>query len=616
MSRHRDQAIVFQPMGRRAAPAAGLSLLEQAQACGVMLESTCGGKGVCGKCKVRLQGPANPASEQEAKHLGDELAQGFRLACQAEVDGPAEVWVPESSRKRQQVILTYGAAAELSCDPPVQAVEIELPEVSLGRVTGLGDRIQEALERQLGDSERGGWDLPWPVLRTLGPEAGHGRARLEAVVHCRGRVLEVSPPGGAACLGLAVDLGTTTMVAYLHDLRTGRRLATQAAMNPQVSHGEDVISRISLCESHPEGLEQLAHQVRAGLSELARAACRQAGQDPSRIFEWVLVGNTAMHHIFLGLPPGPLARPPYAPMIAGAWLVPGRRLGLAGAGRAELYTLPVKAGFVGADTVAAALACGADRVEEPTLIVDLGTNGELVLATRQAMLCCSTAAGPAFEGGHITWGMRAAPGAVQRVIISPGDLEPELQVIGDVAPVGICGSGLVSLVSQLVAAGAVTESGGFDPARLGPRLRPGPQGLEYVLAFASDGGLERDLVLTHGDLAELQLAKAAIHAGVSIMIDELGVEAIARVKLAGAFGNYLDPAEACGIGLLPGVTPEMVQPVGNAAGDGAVMALLSRGERRRARRIAAELRYLELAAHPRFNQQYVAGMLFPAPGRA
>ena len=317
-----------------------------------------------------------------------------------------------------------------------------------------------------------------------------------------------------------------------------------------------------------------------------------------------------MHHIFLGLNPDGLSRAPYTPVMSDAIGVSAKEAGLSLPPEARVTMLPIKAGFVGADTVAVALALGAGRVEEPTLIVDLGTNGEMILATKDVVLCCSTAAGPAFEGGHIRWGMRGAAGAVDKAWISERDLAPKLRVIGGGRPLGICGSGLVSLVSELIKAGAIMDNGGFNEACIGPYLRSGSDGLEYVLARAEETKINRDLTLTHKDLAQLQLAKAAIHAGVSLMMKELGVIQIHEVLLAGAFGNYLDPNDACRINMFPGIDPKNVRGVGNAAGIGACMALVSGKFRDQARNLAQNICYTELATHPDFNEAFVDGMPF------
>jgi uncharacterized 2Fe-2S/4Fe-4S cluster protein (DUF4445 family) len=425
-----------------------------------------------------------------------------------------------------------------------------------------------------------------------------------------GRCLEIIPEWDIPCLGLAVDLGTTTIVVYLVDLKTGRSLSVKAEMNPQVSQGEDVISRIALCRDRPDRLKKLAGSVHQCITELAQQACMEAGVPFGHIFETVLVGNTAMHHIFLQLDPSGLAQAPYTPVTSDSVEISARSITPGSAPEAQILVLPVKAGFVGADTVAAVLALDADQVTEPTLILDLGTNGEIVLATPERMLCCSCAAGPAFEGGHIKWGLRGAPGAVDQVSVSADSLEPELRVIGGGPALGICGSGLVSLVSELVKAGVVTPSGGFDPARRGKHLREGANGWEYLLATKENTGTGQDLVLTHQDLSHLQLAKAAIHAGISLLLSEMGIPSVEKVLLAGAFGNYLDPGAACGINMFPGVVVENITSVGNAAGAGALSALISRSQRIRAQTIARRMDYLELATHPKFNETFVMSMAF------
>jgi uncharacterized 2Fe-2S/4Fe-4S cluster protein (DUF4445 family) len=375
--------------------------------------------------------------------------------------------------------------------------------------------------------------------------------------------------------------------------------------------GGDVISRITHCQEDPNGLAELAGQARECIDRLARAACAEAGVEPERIMECVVVGNTAMHHIFLGLDPTGLARAPYTPVAARALEVPARELGLNLASRARVVTLPVCAGFVGADSLAVALATGADRVERPTLIIDLGTNGEMILATPGAMLCCSAAAGPAFEGGQIRWGMRGAAGAVERATVVPATLTPTLRVIGDAPPLGICGSGLVSLVANLLRAGVLNPMGRFDTERLGPRLRRGEDGIEYVLAPAASTGSGQDLTLSERDISQLQLAKGAIHAGAELMLRQLGLERVERVLLAGAFGNYLDPRDVAAIGLAPLSGGEALEGVGNAAGAGAIMALLSHRQRRRTSAIARGIGYLELASHPGFHAAFAGGMRFP-----
>lgn len=600
--------VVFQPLGRRVAAQAGQSLLDLALAAGVELAGPCGGQGRCGKCRVRLDLPQPPPPQPgEIAALGQAVEQGYRLACQTGLPQGGAVWVPFGSRVGRQVILTQGAGLPVELDPAVACRDLAVPPPRLEAPTDQGGRLLDALSPHL----VGGADpLPLGVLRGLPAAlAGQGGRVTAALWQGRG-VLDVSPGHGRPCLGLAVDLGTTTVVAYLADLATGHTLAVASAMNPQIARGEDVVSRIAWAGRAPANLEELAQGARDCVNQLAREACAQAGAPPSRVLDCVLVGNTAMHHLFLGLDPTGLALAPYAPVTAAALDLPARQAGLELAPEAALHLLPVKAGFVGSDSVAVALALAADRLGEPSLILDLGTNGEMILAAGGAMLCCSAAAGPALEGGHIAAGMRAAAGAVQGLAIGP-DQEPRLSVIGDGPPLGLCGSGVVSAVAALRGAGVLDERGAFAQAPASPRLRPGPRGREYVLAWAGQTASGRDLALTAQDVAEVLLAKAAVHAGVAIMLERLGLAGVERVLLAGAFGNYLDPGAAAAIGLFPGARAEIMAGVGNAAGAGALAALLNRWLRPRAQELAQVMGYLELAACPDFAERFVEGMTLP-----
>jgi uncharacterized 2Fe-2S/4Fe-4S cluster protein (DUF4445 family) len=608
-----EPEIIFQPMGRRALVERReeRSLLDMARAAGVGIEATCGGKGVCGKCKVRLEGRAPDPTEPESAALGNEVDGGWRLACQCQADGGGVVWVPEESRPHKQVILTTGHSLELELEPVVRSYDLEVPLPSLDDARSDAQRVIEAIPPEEPRDASGGMGLPLSVLRGLPNALSQQSGRITAAVRDFHNLLDVTPGQGAACLGLAIDLGTTTMVAYVLDLATGQVLSVAAGMNPQVQFGDDVISRISHCSSSPTALDELSGLVRGAIDDLAARACREAGVEPARIMECVMVGNTAMHHIFLGLDPSGLALAPYAPVLARAWEAPARQMGLNLAAEAVLHWLPVKAGFVGADAVAVSLAVEADRIEEPTLILDLGTNGEMILAVEGRLYSCSTAAGPAFEGGHVLWGMRGAPGAVEKVRIAPDGFTPLLQVIGNIKPSGICGSGLVSLTAGLLAAGVLNPQGAFREDLDSPHVRQGSQGWEYVLAPADRTAMGRDLVFTAKDVSELQLAKAALQAGAQLMMNQAGVERLERVILAGAFGNYLDPAEACALGMFPGIQADQVEGVGNAAGAGALMALASRRHRLKAQELASKMRYLELSGHEDFEDCFVDCLAFP-----
>jgi uncharacterized 2Fe-2S/4Fe-4S cluster protein (DUF4445 family) len=605
-----DDTIIFQPSGKRIECNGKKSLLELARAAGVGIESACGGKGKCGKCKVHVRGEVAPPTESELTLLAGAETDGFRLACRTQAMETLTVWVPEESRLHRQVILTGGEGSAVDLSTSLKVFQVEVPSVVQGHLTGDRERILTALSKAAGKDGHTCWTTPHSVLQDMVRVIDSRETRLNAVVRLPDTVVSIDRAHEQPLLGLAVDLGTTTIVTYLLDLRSGKTLSIQAAVNPQISHGEDVISRITFCTQQTDETSLLSGLARECINSLVSRACNEAGVEQKRIFLAVIVGNTTMMHLLMGIEPVRLGKAPFSPVAMCALEFAAKDLGLHLASEAVVAHLPVKAGFFGSDAVAAALALDADKVREPTLIADLGTNGELILATPDGMLCCSTAAGPAFEGGHIQWGMRAAPGAVDDVQVSPSDLRSHVHVIGEQQPLGICGSGLVSLVSGLLDAEAIVPDGRFNQARAGQWLRKGTNGLEYVLAPKQCTGTGQDLVLSHKDVAELQLAKAAVYAGVSILMDEAGVKNLSRVLLAGAFGNYLNEVHACRIGMFPGVAGTAVRGVGNAAGAGAVKVLLNQSQRERAERIAANMKYFDLARDRRFSSIFAGGLRF------
>ncbi len=383
-------------------------------------------------------------------------------------------------------------------------------------------------------------------------------------------------------------------------------------MNPQISYGDDVISRISFCQQEPGGLERLRTDMVQCLNGLIREASSQGGIDPRQIVEMTVVGNTAMHHFFVGLDPQYLSMAPYPPVLTDAQDIKAQDLGIEIGPSAYVHLLPLKAGFVGSDAIACILATGLYRKKANTLLIDLGTNGEIVLGNKDRVLCCSTAAGPAFEGGHIRWGMRAAAGAIERVRIDPTTFDVTLKTIDGERPVGICGSGIISGVAEMIRAGIVLGKGNLNEEIQTSRLRHGEDGWEFVLAWASETGTEHDIVITQKDVAELQMAKSAIYAGATLLLELFGGEPIQKIFLAGAGGNYVDPLDACTIDLFPGCTASRVLGVGNAAGHGSCLALLDKYKRREAERIANKAQYVELAATKRFQDLFVSSMFFTA----
>jgi uncharacterized 2Fe-2S/4Fe-4S cluster protein (DUF4445 family) len=412
--------------------------------------------------------------------------------------------------------------------------------------------------------------------------------------------------------GMAFDMGTTTVVGYLMDLLSGESLSVVSAMNPQIPFGDDVISRISFCQQEAGGLEKLRSHMLQCLNSLILEASSQAGINPNQILERTVVGNTAMHHLFLGLETRYLAMAPYTPVLTGAQDKKAQALGLEIGPSAYVHLLPLKAGFVGSDAIASILATGIHRKKATNLLIDLGTNGEIVLGNKERLACCSTAAGPAFEGGHIHWGMRAAAGAIERVSIDPTASDVILKTIHDERPLGICGSGIISAVAEMIRTGIVLEKGNFNENIPSSRLRQGEHGWEFVLAWAHETGIDQDIVITRKDVSEMQMAKSAIYAGATLLTEMFEGESIQNIFLAGAGGNYVDPLDACTIDLFPGCTTAKVIGVGNAAGHGSCLSLLDKYKRKEAERIARKAQYIELAAMERFQELFVSSMFFTA----
>jgi uncharacterized 2Fe-2S/4Fe-4S cluster protein (DUF4445 family) len=408
-------------------------------------------------------------------------------------------------------------------------------------------------------------------------------------------------------IGVAVDLGTTKLAGYLLNLETGETLASAGAMNPQLAYGEDVMVRITYALQEPEGAERLRWAAADGLARLVVDLCNQAGLQPEHIVEAVVVGNTAMHHLYLGLPVRPLGLAPYVPVESAPLDVRAREVGLPLAPGAMVHLLPNVAGFVGADHVAALLATRMDEADRPTLLLDIGTNTEICLAVGGNLFSCSAASGPALEGAHIRFGMRAAPGAVERVRIIEGRVYCE--TVEGAPPVGICGSGVLDAVAELRSAGFLNGRGGWMDTDC-PPLLSGDNGPEFVLVPAESSGLGRAITISRKDIGEIQLAKAAIAAGWQILLEEAGIREsdLARVLVAGAFGTYIDIGHAIAIGLLPRLPLDRFEQVGNVAGTGARMALLSRAERERAARLARRVRYVELTVHPSFRERFAQAL--------
>lgn len=576
-------------------------MLDAARALGVDLANICGGIGSCGSCRVQLvSGELSLVTSNEAAELtAEELALDYRLACQAEPLSDCRIHVPSESLTALQRTQVEGLEVPVAVEPMVTNCVVTLERPTLEDLRGDDERLGAAVRAATGVAAR----LPDLAVARLATDKlrqldWHGRVALRG-----DKIIHVAA-ADAPWLGLAVDIGTTKIAAYIVDLATGHTMAARGAMNPQIAYGEDVIARMVYASKGPDEAARMAALLADGLSGLAADACAEIGALATDIVDAVVVGNTAIHHLFLRLPVGQLAAAPYVPSVRAAVDVKARAIGLQIAPGAYVHLLPNIAGYVGADHVAMLLATEVADASDTTLAIDIGTNTEMCLAHRGHMTSLSCASGPAFEGAHIKFGMRAAPGAIERVRITDGRVE--YKTIGDEPPVGLCGSGILDAMAQLRLAGLLDSRGRLA----GDRVRKLDGDAAYIIADERESGNGRAITVTQHDIRELQLAKGAIRSGIEALLADAGIAAgdLQRVIIAGAFGTYIDIGSAMTIGLLPVLPQERVVQVGNAAGTGARLALISRAQRQAAQAIADRVRYLELARTPKFMRNFAEAM--------
>ncbi len=639
-SRHDEEycQVALMPSGRRGKVQRGTNLLKAAQELGVELESICGGRQTCLKCQVIVEEGSFPkhAITSDATHLTpptarelefsmNERLEGRRLACAAEVLGDLLITVPEESQARKQIIAKAASDRVIEIDPAVSQVYVEVVPPELGDSRGDWERLAQALE-----AEWGLHDLVIDIkaFPTLQPALREGNFAVTVTVWQGKEVLRVQPGYHEGLYGLAVDIGSTTVAAHLCDLRTGQVLATEASMNPQVRYGEDLMSRVSYATREAQGLSRLNKAVVRTLNELAEKAAASAGLALEDILDMVIVGNPVMHHILLGINPVELGGAPFALAVDSALDMKAREIGLALHPAARLHLLPLIAGHVGADNMAVQIAEMPSEQDEIQLIVDVGTNAEIVLGNRQQVLVASSPTGPAFEGAQITHGQRAAPGAIERVRIDPQTLEPRFKVIGydewikpeDVDRIpetakatGICGSGIIEVIAELYLVGIIDTGGLFVEAAVErtPRVRYQGRTGEYTLVEASLSATGAPIVVTQNDIRSIQLAKAALYAGTKLLMNHRGVPRVDRVLLAGAFGSYISPLHAMILGLIPDCALDRVSAVGNAAGDGARFALLNKGLRLKAAELARWVQHISTPLEASFQDEFVAALNIP-----
>lgn len=601
----RLHTLTFRPQGAQVRVPAGVSVFEAASWAGVAVDSTCGGRGTCGKCRVRLLPGALPPTEADRRKLSPaELDDGWRLACRSvlcEAPLALEIEVPPLLAKPRAALLGRGRHVLLSPSTRKYPLRLAPPTLTDQRSDLL--RLRHALP----DFEL---QVPANVLRTL-PAALHaGKLDVTAAIVGDRLVAVESGDTSGGCFGLALDLGTTTIVAALLDLTSGAIVALGSALNQQERFGADVISRITHAMETVDGLEALRAAALESINDLLAELLATAGVAAERVYHAVVAGNSTMVHLLVGVDPAALALSPFAPVFAEPLDLPAHDAGIAIHPQGRVETFPLVGAYVGADIVAGALATGVGRDEHVSLLVDIGTNGEIVLATPARILAAAAPAGPAFEGAQIRNGMRAAAGAIEAVRM--GD-QIELEVIGGGEAWGVCGSGLADTVAGLLRTGLLDPSG-----RLARRDEVGSHPLaerlveiEGIPVFRLADGIE----ITQHDLRALQYAKGAIAAGIHILLAEAGLEPdqIDEILLAGSFGTYIDPASARAIGLVPPVELERVASAGNTSLEGAKMALLSFRERQLGFSLADRIDYLELSSRPDFNDVFVDSLAFPLP---
>ena len=602
---------------------------------GVGIESICGGRQTCSKCYVRIEEGAfsKYAIESSEAHLTPagarelyyrqkrDLPEDIRYSCDACVVGDVLVTVPEESQSQKQIIRKSATERTIEVDPVVRKYYVEIPEPDMHSNRGDAERILAELYSRFPAVERLTFDFP--ALRDLQPALREGDWGVSLTVWQGREVIRVQPGFQEEALGLAVDVGTTSIAGYLCDLRTGEVLATESLMNPQVTFGEDLMSRVSYAIEEPEGLARLNAAIIDGLNDLARRAAAQLGGDAEEIVDLVLVGNSAIHHLLLGFDPRYLGLAPFVPAVDSAVDVRARDLGLQAVNPgAYVHLLPLEAGFVGADNVGVLLAEEPHKQDEIILIIDVGTNGEILLGNRERLLCASSPTGPALEGAQITFGQRAARGAIERVRIDPQTLEACFKVIGheawsdvladeEIGARGICGSGIIEAVAELWKAGVVEDSGRWNYALEHPRLTEYDGFPAYVLARREQTAIDGAILVTLADVRAIQLAKAALYTGARILMRYRGVQKVDRIVLAGAFGSYIDPLRAMTIGLIPDCDLSKVSAVGNAAGDGARIALLNQARRQEAGEIARWVEHVTMPLEGDFQDIFMQALSFP-----
>jgi len=628
-----DYLVVFSPSGRRGRFAEGTPLLEAARSLGVDIDSVCGGRALCGRCQVSVSEGEFPkhgivSSEDHLSEAGEAeraygerrgLSEERRLSCQAKIRGDLAIDVPETSQVHRQVVRKAHEAIELRIDPVVHAYYLEVPLPDMNDPRGDLERLREALKDEWG-IETAYWDVR--VTQALQSVLREGDWKVTVAIHNDNEIIAVWPGFRDRLYGMAVDVGSTTIAAHLCDMRSGEVVASAGRMNPQIRFGEDLMSRVSYIMLNDGGEHELIRVVREAINALAEELAGTADIAVQDIVEMTVVGNPIMQHLVLGYDPRELGQAPFALASDSAVSVPARDLDIDIHPGGYAFVLPCIAGHVGADMAGVLLAEAPWERDEVSLLVDVGTNAEIVLGNKARLLAASSPTGPAFEGAQISAGQRAAPGAIERVRIDAETLEPKFRVIGselwsdepgfqeELPPggvTGICGSGIIEVVAELYLAGVIDADGRIlDRSGDSPRIEANDRTFSYVLSRDAP-----DIRITQNDVRAIQLAKAALYAGCRLLMDKLGVDRVDRIRLAGAFGAHIDVKYAMVLGMIPDCDLGSVSSAGNAAGTGARIALLNRESRGLIQRRVRGVEKIETAVEERFQQHFVEAMALP-----
>ena len=629
-----EVSVLFMPSGLRGQVPVGTTVLQAAQRLGVDLESICGGQGKCRKCQVlpQLGEFAKHNIISRPQHLSEltatelllqsknRLKDGRRLGCNARILGDLVVDVPEESQQHKQHIAKAITAYDIQVQPALHLYTVTLPEPDMHTPISDKRRMQQALVE---DHDLPVMDCEMSQLRLLQPALAKAKRQITVAVYQFQQIVAVWPGVKKEVYGLAVDLGSTTIAAQLCNLITGEVVATADTMNPQIRFGEDLMSRVSYVMMNEGGDVAMTQVVREAFNQLARRAVKTAGIQLEDILDMTVVANPIMHHLFLGIDPTPLGTAPFALTTDQTQVIRAADIGIHLHPEARICTLPCIAGHIGADTAGVILSERPDLADEHVLLVDVGTNAEIVLGNRNRLLAASSPTGPAFEGAQISSGQRAAPGAIERVRIDPETLEPRFRVIGcdawsdepefaeksaRVGVSGICGSGIIEVIAEMYLSGVIDEDGVIGPVVGKPSERIVEDGRTWSYVIR-DG--ERPIRITQNDVRAIQLGKAALHAGTRLLLDHMGIDKVDRIGLAGAFGSHIDVKYAMVLGMIPDCNLDKVGSVGNAAGTGARIALLNFPSRREIGEILPKVEKIETAIEPKFQQYFIDAMAIP-----